>query len=67
MATQRAAPELVLRDGKAVAVIVEIHAYREMLERLEDLDDLREIEAIRLDREGDRTLDEVLAELGVDV
>lgn len=67
MTRQRLAPELDLGDGKAVAVIVDIDAYREILERLEDLEDLREIESMRFDREGDRPLDEVLAELGVDV
>lgn len=64
---KRTTPELVYRQGKAVAVIVDIEAYREMLERLEDVDDLRAIEAIRHDTTGDRPLDEVLAELGIDV
>jgi PHD/YefM family antitoxin component YafN of YafNO toxin-antitoxin module len=60
-------PELVLREGKPVAVIVDIEEYREMLERLEDIEDLRTIESMRHDTAGDRPLDEVLAELGIDV
>ena len=65
--TRAHAPELIVRDGKPVAVIVDIDEYREMLERLEDIDDLRAIEAMRDEPSRDRPLDEVLAELGIDV
>lgn len=40
---------------------------RESLELLEDEEDLREIERMRQDREGDRPLDEVLAELETEI
>lgn len=66
MAT-KATPELVYREGRPIAVIVDIDVYREMLERLEDVEDLRAIEALRQDRNADRPLDDVLAELGIDV
>jgi PHD/YefM family antitoxin component YafN of YafNO toxin-antitoxin module len=40
-------PEIVLRDGKPTAVIIDIDAYQEMLERLEDVEDLRLLEEMR--------------------
>ena len=39
--TKRKAPEIVLREGKPAAVILDIDEYREMLERLEAVEDLR--------------------------
>ncbi|MEW6107022.1 MAG: type II toxin-antitoxin system Phd/YefM family antitoxin [Bacillota bacterium] len=43
----RRVPRLVVEDGKATAVILDIEVYREMLERLKDLEDLRMLEEIR--------------------
>jgi PHD/YefM family antitoxin component YafN of YafNO toxin-antitoxin module len=40
-------PEVIFRDGKPVAVILDIEEYQEMLERLEDLDDLKMLEEVR--------------------
>ena len=40
-------PEIVLREGKPAAVIIDIEEYQEMLERLEDAEDLRELEEMR--------------------
>jgi PHD/YefM family antitoxin component YafN of YafNO toxin-antitoxin module len=40
-------PEVILREGKPAAVILDIEEYREMLERLEDVDDLRMLEEMR--------------------
>jgi prevent-host-death family protein len=37
---KRKKPEIILRDGKPTAVILDIEEYREMLERLEDLEDI---------------------------
>ncbi|MCI2430558.1 type II toxin-antitoxin system Phd/YefM family antitoxin [Candidatus Acetothermia bacterium] len=34
-------PQIVLRDGKPAAVILDIDEYQELLERLEDLEDLQ--------------------------
>jgi len=45
--TKRKPPEIILRDGKPAAVIVDIDEYQEMVERLEDLDDLRMLEELR--------------------
>jgi len=47
MKTKRKAPEIVLRDGKPSAVIIDIDEYRELLERLEDAEDIRELEEMR--------------------
>ncbi len=44
---KRKAPEIVLREGKPAAVILDIDEYQEMLERLEDVEDLRMLEEIR--------------------
>ena len=44
---RRKAPEIVLSEGKPTAVILDIEEYREMLERLEDVDDLRMLEEMR--------------------
>lgn len=40
-------PEIVLRDGKPTAVIIDIAAYQEILERLEDVENLRLLEEMR--------------------
>ncbi|MBM3120132.1 MAG: type II toxin-antitoxin system Phd/YefM family antitoxin [Chloroflexi bacterium] len=40
-------PEIVLRDSKPTAVIIDIDAYQEMLERLADTEDLRLLEEMR--------------------
>jgi len=40
-------PEIVLRDGKPTAVILDIEDYEEMLERLEDIEDLKALQEMR--------------------
>ena len=45
--SKRRSPELVLRDGKPAAVIVDIDEYQDMLERLEDADDIKMLEEMR--------------------
>jgi PHD/YefM family antitoxin component YafN of YafNO toxin-antitoxin module len=40
-------PEIVLRNGKPVAVILDIDAYQEMLESLEDMEDLKMLAEMR--------------------
>jgi len=39
--------EIVLRDGKPSAVILDIDEYQEMLERIEEVEDLRMLEQMR--------------------
>jgi len=41
MKANKKKPEIILRDGKPRAVILDIKEYQEMLERLEDAEDLR--------------------------
>ena len=45
--SKKKAPEVILREGKPAAVILDIDAYKEMLERLEDVEDLRILEEMR--------------------
>ncbi len=45
--TKQNAPEIVLRDGKPVSVIIDIAEYKDMLERLEDAEDLKKLEKMR--------------------
>jgi PHD/YefM family antitoxin component YafN of YafNO toxin-antitoxin module len=45
--TKGKVPEIVFRDGKAKAVILDIEEYRTLLERLEDLEDLKTLEEMR--------------------
>lgn len=47
MKTRRKRPSIVLQDGKPAAVIVDIDQYREMLERLDDVEDLKTLEEMR--------------------
>jgi len=47
MRTRRAKPQIVVRNGKPSAVILDIETYRELLERLEDAEDIRELDQMR--------------------
>jgi PHD/YefM family antitoxin component YafN of YafNO toxin-antitoxin module len=56
------APEIILREGKPRAVILDIDDYQQMLERLEDTEDLRELERMRKGSMSFRKLDDFLKE-----
>lgn len=45
--TRKKEPEIILRNGKPAAVILDIEAYQEMLERLEDIEDLKMLAEMR--------------------
>ena len=45
--SRKKAPEIILRNGKPAAVILDIEAYQEMLERLEDVEDLKMLAEMR--------------------
>ncbi len=60
-------PKIVIRDGKPVAVILDIEVYQEMLERLEQVEDLKDLEEIRSRSAQFRELDEFLAEYSPNV
>ena len=44
---RKKAPEIILREGKPAAVILDIDVYQEMLERLEDVEDLKLLAEMR--------------------
>jgi PHD/YefM family antitoxin component YafN of YafNO toxin-antitoxin module len=44
---KRKEPEIILREGKPAAVILDIDVYQEMLERLEDAEDLKILAEMR--------------------
>jgi PHD/YefM family antitoxin component YafN of YafNO toxin-antitoxin module len=59
---KRKAPEIIFRQGKPRAVILDIDDYQEMLERLEDAEDLRELERMRKGSLSFRNLGDFLKE-----
>lgn len=59
---KRKMPELVLKEGKPTAVILDIDEYQEMLERLEDIEDLRMLEEMRKKPLKFRKLEDFLKE-----
>lgn len=60
MKPKRKPPEIVLRDGKPAAVILDIEHYRELLERAEDAEDLQTLKAMRRRPIKFRRLDDFL-------
>jgi PHD/YefM family antitoxin component YafN of YafNO toxin-antitoxin module len=60
-------PEIVLRDGRPAAVILDIEEYRKLLEQLEETEDLKELARMRRGRLKFRKLEDVLAECAPDV
>ncbi len=58
-----AEPEIVLRKGKPVSVILPIAAYNELIERLEDAHDVAWLEKARLKPLHFRPLEDILADL----
>lgn len=55
-------PEIVLRNGKPTAVILDIDEYQEMLERLEDAADLKRLQRMRKGKLGYKALQDFLNE-----
>ena len=60
MRAKRGDPEIVLREGKPAAVILDIERYEELLERAEDAYDLARLRALRAKRPRYATLDSFL-------
>jgi hypothetical protein len=67
MKTKSLNPGFVFRDGKPVAVILEIEEYQELLERLEDIEDLKLLEDMRKKPLKFRPLEEFIKEYSPDV
>ena len=59
---KRKEPEIVFREGKPTAVILDIEEYQEMLERLEDAEDLKILEDMRNKPLNFRSLEDFLKE-----
>ena len=60
--TKRKSPEVVFREGRPAAIILDIAEYKRMLERLEDMEDLRTLESMRKRPLKFRSLDDFLKE-----
>lgn len=58
----RTEPQLVMKNGKANAVIIAIKDYRQLLERLEDKEDLADLDRIRNGSLHFRKFDDFLKE-----
>lgn len=58
-----AEPEIVTRNGKPVSVIFPIKAYREIMERLEDADDVAWLKRARRKPLHYRPLEDAIADL----
>jgi prevent-host-death family protein len=58
----RIKPQLIMKNGKPNAVIIDIKDYRKMLELLEDKDDLDDLEKIRTGTSRFRKFDDFVAE-----
>ncbi len=62
MKAARKSPQIVLRNGKPSAVIVDIDEYEELLERAEDVADLKRLRAARKGSPRFKTLEAFLRE-----
>lgn len=57
-------PEVVLKNGKPSAVIIDINDYFKMLEKLEDVEDVKTLAAMRNKPLKFKCLDEFLKDRG---
>lgn len=64
MKVRKRQPQIVLKNGKPSAVILDLDDYEELLERAEDAADLKALRAMRKNPLRFRTLDEALGGLG---
>ncbi len=55
-------PQLVMKDGKPNAIIIDIKDYRQLLERLEDKEDIADLEKIRNAKPSVRKLNDFLTD-----
>lgn len=66
MQGKASSPQVIVRDGKPVAVILDLVEYRELLERAEDAADLEALEELRSEPMEFRSLQEFLDEYSPD-
>lgn len=55
-------PELIIKNGRPVRVILDINEYQELLERIEDIEDLAELKKIRKNNHRFRNIEDFLKE-----
>ena len=60
MKTPNKNPEIIMRDGKPAAVILDIDIYEQTLEQIESIEDLEYLEKIRQQPLEFRSLDDFL-------
>jgi PHD/YefM family antitoxin component YafN of YafNO toxin-antitoxin module len=60
--TKGKTPDIIFRNGKPAAVVLDIAEYQELLERLEDLEDLKALQSMREKSLKFRKLDDFLEE-----
>lgn len=59
---KRKPPEIIVRNSEAVAVILDIDEYRDILQRLEDAEDLKMLQEMRAKPLRFKRLDDFLKE-----
>jgi PHD/YefM family antitoxin component YafN of YafNO toxin-antitoxin module len=55
-------PQVIMKDGKLSAVIIDINDYRALLEKLEDKEDLADLDKMRMDGLRVRKFEDFLTE-----
>ena len=60
-------PEVIYRKNKPVSVILDIDEYNDLLERLEDIEDLKFIEKIKTEKLTFKKLDDFLKDYNSNV
>ncbi|TAN43518.1 MAG: type II toxin-antitoxin system Phd/YefM family antitoxin [Nitrospirae bacterium] len=60
----KAKPQVIMKNGKPNAVIIDIRDYQNMLEKLEDKEDLADLQKMRKGGLHFRKFDDFLAEHG---
>ena len=60
--TKSKSPDIIFRDGKPSAVVLDIDEYQEILERLEDSEDLKTLQEMRKKPLKFRKLEDFLGE-----
>lgn len=60
--TNQFTPEIIVKSGKPAAVIIPLDEYRDMLARLEDVDDMKTLKLLRKKPLRFRSLDAFLKE-----
>ena len=64
---KRDVPEIVIRQGKPSAVILDIDQYQQMLEKIEDIEDLEMLKRMRKKPLKFKKLEDFLKEYSPDV